>query len=107
VTFKDFPDMPHEESDDDLVMHAYLHTDDGIQLMGSDTPAGVPYSAPAGVSLSLEGDDEESLTRQWNTLAEGGTVTMPLGRAAWGGTFGMLTDRFGVAWYVTIDAPAS
>jgi len=104
VTFKDFPDMPHEASDDDLVMHAYLHTDDGIQLMAADTPTGVPYNPPAGVALSLEGTDEEALTRQWNALADGGTVSMPLGTAPWGGQFGMLTDRYGVAWYVTIDA---
>jgi PhnB protein len=107
VTFKDFPDMPHEASDDDLVMHAYLHTDDGIQLMASDTPAGVPYTAPAGVALSLEGSDEQTLTRQWNALADGGTVSMPLDTAPWGGRFGMLTDKFGVAWYITIDASDS
>ena len=31
---------------------------------------------------------------------------MPLGPAPWGGMFGMVTDRFGVAWYVTIDTSA-
>jgi len=108
ATYKDFPDMPHEPADDDLVMHAYLHTDDGIQLMAADSPSGVPYTPTAGVALSLAGDDEHELTRQWNALADGGTVTMPLGAAPWGsGQFGMLTDRYGIAWYVTIDAAQS
>lgn len=108
VTFKDFPDIPHEAADDDLVMHAYLHTDDGLVLMGADTPAGVPYHAPAGFAISLEGPDDDALTRRWNALADGGTVSMPLAAAPWGGgKFGMLTDRFGIAWYVTIDASES
>ena len=108
VTFKDFPDMPHESSDDDLVMHAYLRTDDGLQLMAADTPTGVTHTPAAGVAMSLEGTDEQALTRQWNALADGGTVSMPLAAAPWGGgQFGMLTDRFGIAWYVTIDAPES
>lgn len=107
ATFKDFPDAPHEPSDDDLVMHSYLHTDDGLQLMAADTPAGVPYTPTAGVAMSLEGTDEQALRRQWEALADGGTVNMPLGTAPWGGQFGMLTDKFGIAWYVTIDTSES
>ncbi len=106
VHFRDFPDLPHDPGDDDLIMHAHLHTDDGIELQASDTPSATDYAAPAGVALSLEGDDAASLTRQWNALADGGDVQMPLGPAPWGGMFGMVTDRFGVAWYVTIDTSA-
>ena len=29
-------------------------------------------------------------------------VTMPLEKAPWGDTFGMLTDKFGVSWLVNI-----
>ncbi len=35
-------------------------------------------------------------------LSTGGNVTMPLEKAPWGDTFGMLTDRFGVPWLVNI-----
>jgi len=30
---------------------------------------------------------------------------MPLTKAAWGDTFGMLTDMFGIGWLVNIAAP--
>lgn len=32
---------------------------------------------------------------------------MPLETAMWGDTFGMLTDRFGIHWMVSIGAAAS
>ena len=37
-------------------------------------------------------------------LAEGGNVTMPLCKTFWSQKFGMLTDRFGVAWMVNVVA---
>ena len=34
--------------------------------------------------------------------ADGGQVTMPLTQTFWSPKFGMLTDRFGVAWMVSV-----
>jgi PhnB protein len=106
VAYRDFPEMPHDAADDDRVMHAYLKTDDGLRIMAAETPTGSPYSAPASVTLTLGGGDEAALTRCWDALADGGTVHMPLEPAPWGGSFGSLTDRYGVPWYVMIDGPA-
>ncbi|WP_306453239.1 hypothetical protein [Microbacterium sp. SZ1] len=33
----------------------------------------------------------------------GATVTMPLDTPPWGGTFGMLVDRFGISWMLHGD----
>lgn len=107
TTFADFPQMPHDEAEADHVMHAELRTDDGLVLMGSDTPDSVPFAPQSGVSVSLSGDDEAAMRAAWDALAEGGTVTMPLEPPAWGGLFGMLVDRFGTAWMITVDAPTS
>ena len=41
----------------------------------------------------------------WEKLVVGGTVTMPLGPAPWGDTFGTRTGKFGVSWLVGIAAP--
>lgn len=98
-------EMGKDPSENDLVMHAQLETPDGFTLMASDTPSSVPYSPPAGFSVSLSGDDAPTLERYWNALADGGTVTMPLDTPPWGGRFGMLTDAFGIAWMVSISAP--
>ena len=42
--------------------------------------------------------------RMFKALAEGGSVTMPLGKTFWSPWFGMVTDRFGVGWMVGVNA---
>lgn len=89
----------------DLVMHASLIAD-GVSIMAADTPSGMTYVTPQGISMSLTGSaaDGDTLRRHWDALADGGTVTMPLAAAPWGDTFGMCTDRWGIAWMVNIAA---
>ena len=103
-TFGDIPGMAQDPAENELVMHAQLTTADGFTLMGSDTPERTPYTAPAGISLSLSGDDEAKLEGFWNALADGGEVTMPLDTPPWGGKFGMLVDKFGISWMVAVNA---
>src|SRR4051794_14958274 len=94
--------MAQESDDGNRVMHAQLDAPNGMTLMASDSPPGMPHQPPAGVSLSLSGDDEAQLSGYWDRLADGGTVTMPLEAAPWGDKFGMVTDRYGVPWMVNI-----
>lgn len=101
--FGDFPDMVQSPDQHDLVMHAQLTTPDGLVLMASDTPDGMPYEKPQGISVSLSGNTQEETQRVWDGLAEGATITMPLDVPPWGGTFGMLVDRFGIAWMLHGD----
>lgn len=95
--------MADDPAQGDQVMHAMLDTGDGLVLMGSDSPPGMPYEDGQRTSISLSGDDEATLRRYWDGLVDGGgTVTMPLERAPWGDSFGMCADRFGVNWMVNI-----
>ena len=95
-----------DEFPDDGVMHAFLRTEDGLELMASDGHD--PDAAgPDRVSLSLSGDDAPRLTRCFEQLAEGGAVDVPLDEQVWGDTFGQVTDRYGLRWLVNIgSAPA-
>lgn len=95
-----------DPADRDKVMHGRLDGPDGLVLMGSDAPSGMAVTAPSGFSVSLSGDDEAVLRGWWDALYAGGSVTVPLERAPWGDSFGMVTDRFGVAWMVNIAAAA-
>ena len=54
--------------------------------------------------MSLSGDDEAGLKGYWEKLSAGATIAMPLEKAPWGDSFGMLTDKFGVPWMVNIAA---
>lgn len=104
-TFDSFADkMPIQEADKGKIMHAYLKGDNGIELMASDTPSGMQFQSGAQISLTLNGDDEEKLRGYWEKLGEGGQVAVPLDKAPWGDTFGMLTDKFGINWMVDIGS---
>ncbi len=88
-----------------LIMHAELKGDHGIVFMASDTPPHMEYRPGSNISMSLSGDDEAELTSYFEKLSPGATVTMPLSKAPWGDTFGMLTDKYGIAWLVNIAGP--
>ncbi|MBN9150943.1 MAG: VOC family protein [Cryobacterium sp.] len=107
-TFGDF----HASEDPaivDLIMHSVLTTGTGFTLMASDTAGEVDRSAGVETSISVSGgaEDAEFLQEAWDALSEGAEITMPLETAMWGDTFGMLTDRFGIHWMVSIGAAAS
>jgi PhnB protein len=89
----------------DQIMHSQLETPSGYTLMASDTPPGMDYTTGTNITVSLSGDDGDELRRYWNALSEGGTVTMPLEKQAWGDEFGSCVDRFGVSWMVNISPP--
>lgn len=99
------PDV--DPADANKLMHGMLTTDDGLVLMGSDTPTGMQYVDGARVSVSLSGEDDAVLSGYFSKLSEGGAVLMPLEKAPWGDKFGMLTDRFGIQWMVNVNAQTS
>ncbi|MGW9627952.1 VOC family protein [Microbacterium sp. NPDC055521] len=103
MTFGSMPELPQDSSERELVLHGQLTTDDGLILMASDTPAHMEYQEPQGVAISISGTEVDRLRAIWDGLLDGGTATAPLGAAPWGGDFGMLVDRFGVAWMLSID----
>ncbi len=99
-TFKEFG-MPHDPSEADKVMHSMLEAD-GITFMSSDTPKSMPVQEGARVSMALSGDNAAELGGYFDKLAAGGNVLMPLAKAPWGDSFGMLVDKFGIQWMVNI-----
>ena len=103
-TFKD-ANMAQDPSDADKVMHAMLVTENGLTLMGADTPSHIQYKPGASISISLSGDDESTLKGYWEKLSAGATVTVPLDKSPWGDTFGMLIDKYGIEWFVNITHP--
>lgn len=55
-----------------------------------------------GFRLSLSLPDEASARGAFERLSEGGKVDMPLEKTFWSPCFGMVTDRFGLGWMVTV-----
>jgi PhnB protein len=100
-TFSDYNASP-DPSEAGKVMHAALETENGITFMAADTPNSMEYKPGTNFSMSLSGDNEDELRAYFDKLSAGGMVTMPLEKAAWGDTFGMVLDKFGVTWLVNV-----
>lgn len=98
-TFAEYGDHPDIA---DQIMHGRLDTDAGFTLMVSDTPPGSTHEPGNNFSVSLSGDDHDQLRGYWEALTDGGTITVPLEKQPWGDEFGMVIDKFGVAWMVNI-----
>ena len=102
---KDSPD-PHPPGllapgFENKIMHATIRIG-GAVLMASD---GCDESSRFdGFRLSLALPGEAEARRAFDGLADGGEVQMPLTKTFWSPCFGMVTDRFGVAWMVTVAA---
>lgn len=73
----------------------------GTTVMASD---GCSAEKPnfEGFSLALSVSSETEADQAFNALAQGGKVEMPLGKTFWSPRFGMVTDRFGINWMVSV-----
>jgi PhnB protein len=101
TTFKEFDASMTAEGD--KIMHAMLEAPNGMVLMGADTPEGMEHTTGSSISVSLSGDDEAELRGYYDKLKEGGTETMPMAKAPWGDSFGMVRDKYGIDWLVNIS----
>lgn len=104
-TFKEYH-ASQDPSEDDKIMHSELEGENGIYFMGSDTPSRMGKHQPGTtMSMSLSGENEAELRGYFEKLAVGGTISVPLEKAPWGDTFGMVKDKFGFEWLVNVNSP--
>jgi PhnB protein len=104
MRFKEAPDQPPPgmvpPGYDDKVMHSCFRIGE-TELMASDGCAAGP-AAFQGVSLSLTAATPAEAERLFDALADGGQVSMPMGKTFFSPAFGAVTDRFGVSWMVVV-----
>lgn len=104
MTFADAPPgAPVPPDAGELIMHTAMRLGT-ITLMGCDSPPG-RQAFIGGFQIALTLSDEAEVRRLFETLSEGGAVTMELTPTFWSPLFGMLVDRFGVGWMVTLPGP--
>jgi PhnB protein len=83
------------------VMHASLRIGQTV-FMASDGCSAEKASFQ-GFSLSLSPATKEEAEKVFTALANGGQVQMPLGKTFWSPCFGMVQDRFGVCWMISVE----
>lgn len=111
--------MPADAPDADKVVFGQLVTGDGICLMAYDIPGREePFTGTTrrehGATItdqpffvSLTAGSIEEITPCWERLGDGATIVEPLAASEWSPGFGMLTDRYGVTWAVTVQPAAT
>jgi PhnB protein len=97
------------ERDDEAghVMWGQVTTDSGFRVMAFDVPASRPWHpGENAVFVAVAGSSAADITGPWDKLMEGGTVLQPLAPAQWSPLYGMLTDRFGITWIISVAGQA-
>lgn len=103
MRFKDAPEPGMvSPGSEDKVMHASLRVGDTWMLASDGRCTGQPNFQ--GFALSLTVLDAAEAERLFAALADGGEVRMPLAKTFFSPSFGMVADRFGVAWMVYVAA---
>lgn len=104
MRFRDAPEKPPEgqlaEGWEDKVMHCGFRVGESL-IMASDG-CNSNNAGFSGFSLSVTMPDEAAARKAFGALSEGGEITMPIDGTFWSPCFGMVTDKFGVGWMVTV-----
>ena len=104
MRFKDSPE-PHAPGmlppgSENNVMHVSFRVGDTTVMASDGFCKG--QTDFQGLSLSLTVSNEAEADHAFAALADGGHVQMPLNKTFWSPRFGMVTDRFGLGWMVTV-----
>lgn len=81
------------------VMHASFRVASNVIMASDGCEVGAQFK---GFSLSISVATEAEADRYFAALSDGGQVQMPLTKTFWSPRFGMLTDRFGIAWMINV-----
>ena len=81
------------------VMHAGFRIAGNVLMASDGCEVGAQFK---GFSLSIAVTTEAEADRYFSALSDGGQVQMPLTKTFWSPRFGMLTDRFGIAWMINV-----
>ncbi len=83
------------------IMHIALKVDNET-IMGADAPLD-RYSEPKGITVAIGVKEKEKAESIFNSLSQGGNVTMPFTQTFWSPGFGMCVDSYGIPWMVNTE----
>jgi PhnB protein len=86
--------MPSEAGEQ--ILHGTLVKNE-ITLMGSDM-IGRNLKQGNVITLCMNCNNDKEINDYFDKLSSGGNIKMPLHQTFWGGTYGELTDKFGINW---------
>jgi PhnB protein len=101
MRFKDAPDQSIiSPGSENKVMHSSFQVGE-TTIMASDGRC-TGKANFHGIALSITANSEAEADKLFGGLAEGGQVNMPLSKTFFSPKFGMLSDKFGVGWMISV-----
>ena len=101
MRYSDAPDMPETMKDPNRIIHGQVTLGGGV-LMASDYPPGMAAEKQAAVSIMQSVGSVAAGQAIFDRLADGGTVVQGFGPSFFSPGFGMVTDRFGTHWMLSV-----
>lgn len=87
----------------DAILWGQVTTPGGLRLMAYDVQAGRPWHpGDNAVYVVVEGGAAADITAPWEKLRAGATILQELAPSPWSPLYGMLKDRFGITWVLSI-----
>lgn len=106
MRYADAPDMPEAMKDPTRIIHGQVTLGSGV-LMASDYPPGMAAAAQGAVSIMQGVTSVAAGRRAFDRLAKGGQVVQDFGPSFFSTGFGMVTDRFGTHWMLSVMPEAA
>ncbi len=101
MKYSEAPEDAGMPKDSNRIMHAMLTVDGGI-LMGSDFTEDMEGDPQKAVSISFDVKDVKAGKALHDKLKDGGDEIMPFSQTFWSPGFGMVRDRFGTHWMISV-----
>lgn len=104
ITYKDFNQVT-DEAEADQLMWGQVAAETGFRVMAYDAPSHTPWNPGENAFLvAVEMTTQDEVRAYWEKLSAGATVTAELQSAQWTPLFGMLKDRYGINWTLSVAA---
>lgn len=106
LTFQTVGGSPIEErcptGMEDQILHSSLIKGE-LLLMATDMVGPAGYIVGTNISLSLSCSSEAEITEFYEKLSAGGRIVDSLKMQHWGALFGVVIDKYNIAWMLNYD----
>lgn len=105
-TMMTYEEMGHPKGGeyDLLVLNAAM-TIHGVKVLFSDLDGhGFEHTVGNNITLVINYEDEALMTKEFEAMSEGGTITAKLAETFWAKKYGMVVDKFGIGWQFNLAA---
>lgn len=100
--YSDLPGHNITGADGELIMYAQMEIN-GSRVMFADTSPNRSYVCGNNVTIAYSSQSNDEILEIFSALKDGGEVMMEIGETFFSKCFGIVKDKFGIIWQVTLE----